>query len=245
MAPRSRAKAASGFSAVERVSPTQQIREQLIAAIESGEFPPGSSLPSERVLCESFQVSRVSVREAIAGLEAMGLITVQHGRGAFVRESINDRYALPFAKYLQIHRAELLELIKVRGALDELAAREAALYADESALEEVERAGRAFEEAADAGDLSTAPELDRAFHLAIANATKGELLPRLLLDLNELLTESRSATLAQAGQLQKSAGDHRAIVKALLDRDPAAARRAVERHMSRLNDLLESLPSED
>jgi len=63
----------------------RQIADQLRNAIAQGEFPPGAKLPSERVLMEQHQTSRVTVRQAIAVLGAEGLIDVEHGRGVFVR----------------------------------------------------------------------------------------------------------------------------------------------------------------
>lgn len=208
-------------------------------AIERGEFPPGAPLPSERVLCETFGVSRVSIREALAGLEAMKLIVVQHGRGAFVQESIGDQYAGPFAKYLDIHRDELIELTKVRGALDELAAEEAARQGTRTSIAAIERAGQAFEEAAESGDIAESARLDVAFHLAIADAAGGALLPQLLHELNNLLTESRKATFSQDGQLSRSVREHQTIINALHKQDANAARRAVHKHMTRISDWLE------
>lgn len=228
------------FTTVQRVSPTQQVRDQLLRAIESGEFPPGASLPSERVLCESFGVSRVSVREALAGLEAMKLIVIQHGRGAFVRESADEQYVGPFAKYIELHREELIELMKVRGAMDELAAEEVARFGSEQDLAAIEAAADAFAEAAERGELAEASTLDLAFHLAIADSANGKLLPRLIHELNEVLTDSRAATFAQAGQLAQSVREHRAITDALAKRDPVAARQAVHQHMARISDWLEA-----
>ena len=171
--------AIGGLRSVQHVSPTQQVREQLLAAIERGDFAPGAMLPSERALCATFGVSRVSVREAIAGLEAMGLITVQQGRGAFVREGVAGRYAGPFGKYLQLHRAELVELLKVRGALDELTAEEAALHGSAADLAKVVEACQQFSAAVetDPHDLAKLAEFDVAFHMSIAEAAGGELLP--------------------------------------------------------------------
>lgn len=63
----------------------RQIADQLRNAITRGEFPPGAKLPSERVLMDRYQTSRVTVRQAIAVLGAEGLIDVEHGRGVFVR----------------------------------------------------------------------------------------------------------------------------------------------------------------
>ncbi|MGI8535401.1 MAG: FadR/GntR family transcriptional regulator [Mycobacteriales bacterium] len=228
-----RGNAVSAFTTIARVGPTQQIREQLLAAIEGGDYPPGSALPSERALCESFGVSRVSVREAIAGLEAMGLIVVKHGRGAFVREGAGEEYAAPFAKYLQLHRDELLELLRVRGALDELAAEEAALHGTKNGVARLVEANERFRTAAEgelgAGRLAL---LDVAFHVSIAEAVGGSLLPSLLRELNGILDDSRRMTLAREGQLPRSAAEHQAIVDAILGRDAAEARRAANQHLA-------------
>lgn len=234
------------FQAVRRVSPTEQVREQLLAAIERGDYPPGSLLPSERVLCETFGVSRVSTREALAGLEAMKVIVVEHGRGAFVRKDINDQYAGPFAKYLQLHRTELIELLKVRGALDSLAADEVAQRPPDADMGEIEQAADEFTRAAQAEQRNVAEiaKLDIAFHLSIAHAAGGTLLPKLLGELNDVLGESRRATLSRSGQLTRSVREHRAIVNALRKRDRAAARRAVGAHMSGIQEWLKNLPTE-
>jgi GntR family transcriptional regulator len=63
----------------------RQIADQLRDAIARGEFASDAKLPSERVLMQRYQTSRVTVRQAIAVLGAEGLIDVEHGRGVFVR----------------------------------------------------------------------------------------------------------------------------------------------------------------
>jgi GntR family transcriptional regulator len=55
--------------------------------INRGEYEPGSALPPEGVLAERFKVSRITVRTALAALEAEGLIDRQQGRGTFVNSS--------------------------------------------------------------------------------------------------------------------------------------------------------------
>jgi len=239
--------ALDGLRSVQRVSPTQQVREQLLSAIEHGDFPPGSRLPSERELCAKFGVSRVSVREAIAGLEAMGLITVQQGRGATVRESVAGRYAGPFGKYLQLHQAELVELLKVRGALDELTAEEAALHASASDLTKVTQACEKFGAAvkADEHDLPKLAELDVAFHMSIAEAAGGVLLPTLVGELNGLLTESRRVTLGLTGQPDRSAQQHQAIVDAIMAGDAVEARRAANLHVAAVRLWLQRVNGSD
>ena len=50
----------------------------------SGGLSPGDRLPPERELCELLGVSRTVVRESLNLVEARGLISIEHGRGAVV-----------------------------------------------------------------------------------------------------------------------------------------------------------------
>lgn len=235
--------ALGGFTSVRRVRSPQHVRAQLLAAIDRGDYPPGAALPSERVLCDTFGVSRVSVREAIAGLESTGLITVEHGRGAFVRESVNNAYAGPFVKYLQVHRHELVELLQVRGALDELAAAEATQRADADLLVQLQVSCNAFQQAVESGerDFEKLSEFDVNFHCFIATLSQGQLLPRLIRELNGVLEESRRITLARPGQLGRSVREHQAIVDAIVARDANAARRAVRKHVGNIRRWVDGL----
>lgn len=65
----------------------QQVAAAIREAVLSGEFAPGSLLPSEAQLMARYGVSRPTVRNAIAALRAEGLIDVRHGKGSFVRSS--------------------------------------------------------------------------------------------------------------------------------------------------------------
>lgn len=64
----------------------KQLEEKLRKEIESGERPSGSRLPTENDLSESYQVSRVTVRKALAGLSELGYLERRSGKGTFVTE---------------------------------------------------------------------------------------------------------------------------------------------------------------
>lgn len=70
----------------------QQVADALRAAILSGALPPASPLPSETQLMAEHGISRPTARAAVAALKAEGLVTVLHGKGAFVRRN-TDRPA--------------------------------------------------------------------------------------------------------------------------------------------------------
>src|SRR5215472_7928285 len=64
----------------------RQLADLLRDAITAGEYPPGSSLPSEPVLAERYSVSRPTVNRAISILRNEGVVCVERGRGTIVRE---------------------------------------------------------------------------------------------------------------------------------------------------------------
>src|SRR5687768_6669243 len=68
----------------------QQIADQLRALIDSGEYPPGSYLPTERDLSKQFGVSRTSLREALIALEVLGLVKVRVGDGVVVQTPVAE-----------------------------------------------------------------------------------------------------------------------------------------------------------
>ena len=63
-----------------------QIEGAIRRKISSGEFAPGSRLPSEEALAREYKVSRVTVRQALSRLETQGLIVRRRGKGTFVTE---------------------------------------------------------------------------------------------------------------------------------------------------------------
>jgi len=230
----------AGFSTVTRMSPTEQVRDQLMAAIQSGEYQPGGPLPSERQLCEVFGVSRVCVREALAGLAAIGMISIQQGRGAFVRAGVGEEFA-PFGAYVEMHREELIDLLKIRGALDGLAAEGAAKRVTDDVLQAIQSSHQAFVNAVNEGaSAENLIPLDVAFHLSIAEAAGGQFLPRLLKELNGVFEESRLIMFNRQGQPPRSAKQHQAIVDAILAHDAPAANFAAATHVQGTVDWLTS-----
>ena len=230
----------SSFSKLSSVSRSDQVRDQLEAAIRRGDYAPGDRLPSERELTEMLGVSRVSVREGIRSLEAIGLVQVRHGNGCFVLDpaSLANR---ELSRWLELHRDEALELLRVRGALDEVAAEEAAVRRDPEAMRQVHEAHEAFlAEVArrPRPRVETLADLDVDFHLSIARASGSQLLVNLLGELHLHLGESRKAAFEARGRPRQAVSEHEAILEALDAGDGAAARAAVSAHIGHVRRLL-------
>ena len=108
-----------------------QIYNQLHDAIMSGRFEVGDKLPSEKELCQVFNVSRVPVREALCALELNGLVDSVQGGGVYVRNLPSEKDDLP-------QDVEPQEIIRARMVLEPDIAREAALHLDRENREVLE-----------------------------------------------------------------------------------------------------------
>ena len=114
-----------GLHQVTRNSVSDQVISQMKKNIEKGSWKPGERLPGEMQLCETFGVSRVTVRNALQKLAGEGLIETKVGDGSYVRNfSISEamsRVSIPVGLSDQEFR-ELLEFRCVmEGPLCELA----------------------------------------------------------------------------------------------------------------------------
>lgn len=69
----------------------EQLRDYVVAQIESGALKSGAALPSENRLAENLKVARSTVRQALAALERDGLVLRVHGKGTFVHDEAKQR----------------------------------------------------------------------------------------------------------------------------------------------------------
>lgn len=63
-----------------------QLKEVIVQKIQNGDYPFGHRLPGERQLAEIYNVSRITIRQAISELVTEGFLTRQHGKGTFVAD---------------------------------------------------------------------------------------------------------------------------------------------------------------
>lgn len=204
-------------TSVHRTVLREEVKAVLLERILTGYYAPGDRLVEIRI-AQELGVSQAPVREALRDLESVRFVESAPFRGARVR---------------QFSDAELIEVYPIRGALEEVAAREAAkrLGGDVSALE-VELAGMRR-----AQDVREQVEHDTRFHQLIVEASGNA---RLLEIWNSLEVETRTAITALRTGLtpQEAAGLHEPIVEALRERRAAAAGRAMRGHFEHFGRML-------
>jgi GntR family transcriptional repressor for pyruvate dehydrogenase complex len=215
-----------------RESAPEWVRNEILTWIERGEYKPADPLPSERELQNMFEVSRVVIREAIVRLQAVGLVKVEQGRGCYVSATVPDLMRGPFRVWMELNKGEVLNLFKLRRALDGLAAEEAAAVASDEVVAEIVAAEQAFSKAVSEGaDPVRLASLDKQLHVSIARASGVLIVAQLLGEMDYHSANIHRTSLAIDGRPEESLRQHRDIVAAIQARDPETARRAAERHV--------------
>ena len=207
--------------------------DKIEEAIRTRKILPSSKLPSEFELCEQFNVSRTAVREAVRMLSARGLVTVEKGRGVFVKNISVDSVTDPMHLYLMMQFSEehALHLVHARQVIEPPIAADAAVH---HTPEDADKLIKNLEELkkTDGGFLILA-NLDMEFHLNIAKASENPIIPIILEPIHRLMPQIKSSVYAAVDDAKQSAIIwHGKILERILARDPEGAYTAMRDHLN-------------
>jgi GntR family transcriptional regulator, transcriptional repressor for pyruvate dehydrogenase complex len=225
----------SDFEVIRRNKVYEEVAKQIERLILK-KLKPGDKLPSERELAEMLQVSRSSIRDAIRGLELMGLVEPRQGAGTIVRERSGQSLITPFANSLT-HRRELVtELLDFRKMLEPPLAARAATHASPEEITEMEEILQRQEEKQSQGEFAIAE--DSEFHYSIALASGNSVVLKVIDTLMDLLRDTREHSLQVEGRPPKSLAGHRRILAAIKRHDAEAAKAAMRRHIEDVEEIV-------
>ena len=216
------------FQPVPRSRLYQHIVRQIQDLIADKHLQPGDRLPGERELAVNLSVSRQSVREALKVLDYLGIAKVRPGGGTFVATTPPTPLDPSVYSLFSEHRF-LLDLLEARRIIEEDIVHLAARRSTREDLEAMEKflAARASELATGEHDVAS----DLAFHEMLAEATGNTVLLSVMRHLNEMWVQVREKTGRKRTSPYTALHFHRQILTALRRREPAAARRALRRHL--------------
>lgn len=202
---------------------------------------PGDALPSETELCDTLEVSRSSVREAIRALNTLDIVEVRHGRGTFVGnmsmkamvQSLVFRGVLTPGDDLRALR----DVVEIRQALELAMADQIVAAHCGTTNEELTCLVQEMVDHADAGE--TFLEADRAFHTTFLDSIENCLAGQLV----GAFWDVHAAVLPRLGlalpsDLRRTAKAHGAMLLAAQAGDVAAFRSAVVQHYEPLHEAL-------
>jgi GntR family transcriptional regulator, transcriptional repressor for pyruvate dehydrogenase complex len=205
--------------------------DQLLEMVVSGGLEPGERLPPERELCARLNVSRTVVREALNLLEARGLISIEHGRGAVVSGGNTDAVRDALGVILRVRPKVLWELLEMRAILE---AEISGLAAERATEEDTDAMRAELERMAAAID---APEgyvdADVEFHALLARAARNGVLLTMLEPIVDLLRASRRVSASRRpGSALRALGEHEEILRRVEAGDAEGARREMRAHLA-------------
>lgn len=222
------------FSKVSASRMFEMIVEQIRDLIRKGQLQPGDRLPAERVLCDRFGVSRVTVREALRVLESSGLVEVRVGAGggAFVRTPDRSRVGAGLTDLLTMSAVSAADVTEVRLIL-ELGL--VPLVCERATGDDIKTLYEICESAKDA--LRKADywiDMSVRFHVRVAEATHNSAVTMLVESFREALLMSLEVAHDRAPEMARvGVREHEQFVDAIAARDTERATQIMRAHLAR------------
>jgi len=206
-----------------------EVARRLLDYFTSDAIEPGDRLPPERQLAASMGVGRSAIREALAALELLGVVTVRPGSGTYLRGRASELLPQTLSWGLLIGAPKTRELIDVRHGLEVQAARQAATSIDVDALESL--TGYLGEMESNKAKFDRFVAADMKFHQSIAVAAHNSLLDDMLQSIRSLIRVWVERALNDTTHAQLTCNEHRAILSALSTGNADQAAAAMSVHM--------------
>lgn len=215
---------------------SDDVAAQLERWISEQQLPSGAQLPTEKLLCERFGVSRAVIREAISRLKADGCVTTRQGSGAYVAARPGQgsfRFVRETSQCPATAPGEVSDIFELRYLVETGAAERAAMRRTGGDLERMREVLERMHDAL-AAEADAVTD-DDAFHIAIAAATHNAQIERFQTFMGGQFSDSRAPTWSgdghRSGRAREAQTEHVRIFEAIAAGDSAAARLAAEAHL--------------
>lgn len=218
----------------ERPNVTQAVVAALQAMIRDGTFKSGTALPPQRDLAQQLGVSRASLREAISILGALGLLSIEQGRGTFLVSNAEwEAAGRPTGSWRFAARYSPEEVYQFRLIAESQAVQLAAMNHTEEELAELDKNLEMFRQAARRSDFGAYAQADFDFHRLIIRFSRNRLLVDMHGNFAGVLLEAQRLPLVRRDTLWEPVLEHERIVESLKRSDPEGARYYMRQHLSR------------
>ena len=188
-----------------------KLREDIL----SGKYKEMDEL-KEVMIGQELGVSRTPVREALRQLELEGLVTIVPNKGAYVT-GISDQ--------------DIEDIFVIRSYLEGLCAAWACRHITKEQLDSLEEIVYLANFHVEKGNFDQVVELDNKFHELLYEACGSRILSHVLSDYHHYARRARTVNLSETARAKHSIGEHADIVKAIREKDEAAAEQYAYQHI--------------
>ncbi|GGL12772.1 GntR family transcriptional regulator [Sphaerisporangium melleum] len=214
---------------------SKAVTAELVERIVRGVYRPGTPLPPEPALCETFSVSRTVVREAVKILQEKGLVQVRQGAGTMVTPPVMWDMLDEVVLAVTIAEDETLtildDLVVTRRVLESDMANVAARLADSATVERLRSLVDRMDELVD--DPVTYADHDRAFHDMIMQTSGNRIARGVVRSLeSQVINTARYLGRTERALCVASNLGHRRIYERIAAHDPEGAAQAMFGHIT-------------
>lgn len=202
--------------------------DELMKYILQEPVEPGQKIPNEYELAEKFGVGRSTIREAVRGLVSRGILEIRRGSGTYViNTSPLDEDPLGLGKIENKYQLAL-ELFDVRLMIEPEIASLACRNATEEDLMRLKKLCEQTEQLYMSGHNHISKDIE--FHTCIAHCSKNQVVEILIPVINTAV--STFANITHRLLMEETLETHRAITRAILQRDQVGAKCAMIMHLT-------------
>ena len=206
-----------------------RLMTRVCAMISEGTFQAGDRIPPERELARRIRISLAGVRTGIAYLAMIGVLKVKQGTGAFVAMGAEELAGSELAQDQSQEGWDLNCICEARAVLEgNLAALAAERRNGKHWVKLAEELTELFAAADDPGVFLIH---EMAFHRTLAQAAGNPILCALMTRLNAAIYDAYRQDESSNEELHNSANRYRRIFRAIRNREPDEARKAMEDHL--------------
>lgn len=218
------------LSIIDKQNIVNIVYEKLKENIASGDWAPGSKIPSESQMQKMFNVSRVSIRSAIQRLRDLGIVVTYQGKGTFVSEKIGKIGIDDFNLVMNLSEKDFLDMMVFRQTIEYKCLDLAVENGTDEDFESMEEAlNQMFRYR---NDYKKYSEADFDFHLAIAKASKNTVFFNVIHSIRDLYYQYLEELNRVIGVTLESIEVHLQLFRAIQNRDAEKAKKI-------LNDAME------
>ncbi|MGI6095660.1 MAG: FadR/GntR family transcriptional regulator [Lachnospiraceae bacterium] len=214
---------------IKRTKLNDEVFQQLKELLINGTWKQGEKLPSENELTEQFGVSRITIRQALQRLAALGWIETKTGKGSFVCAPDVGNVMEQLTPLVYLDENAIYQANEFREMLDTWSAKLAALRADDADVEALRDNYRSMKACSEEGDWQKFAQLDLKFHVMVGEITKNQLICKTYHILNDAIQTSVYQMVERMGFLALKF--HLQLIEAIAAHDEKEAERIARIHV--------------
>ena len=221
-----------------RQTKSEFVADQLKKKIISGEYASGDQLPIEADLCQSFGVSRITVREAMKKLNTMGLVEIKQGKGTFVKNVDLGMFMKPLFQLVEFSEVNIEAIYTAREFIEGGIASLAAKNRTEEDVAKMHQCLQNLDYCGQQGDLEGTYRCDVEFHMALAKAAGNPILlaaMEAIQDIDDACVKRYDKYLVGYAS---SRSEHKNILRAVMQQDAGLAQKEMHLHAKNSKEIL-------